>query len=81
MTGRGGTDFDPGFEHVLNLCRSHDNAPDILVYCTDGYAPAPTVKLPIPTVWLLTPHGRPIMNEAGHINIFMKDYQLQDTDM
>jgi predicted metal-dependent peptidase len=80
MTGRGGTDFDPGFERTLELLRSQDDAPDILIYCTDGYAPAPTVKLPIPTVWLITPRGRPVTTDAGHITIYMQDYQLEDAD-
>ncbi len=62
------------------MCRRQDDAPDILIYCTDGYAPAPHTKLPIPTVWLITPRGQPVMKEAGHITIEMKDYQLEDAD-
>jgi len=80
LTGRGGTDFEPGFKHVLEMCRKQDDAPDILVYCTDGYAPPPSTKLPIPTVWLLTPNSRVVMKEAGHITIKMKNYQLEDAD-
>jgi predicted metal-dependent peptidase len=55
---------------------SSEKAPDLLVYCTDGYAPPPTVRIPIPTVWLLTPDGAPVMREAGHITLQMRDYQL-----
>lgn len=80
LTGRGGTDFEPGFKHVAEMSRKQDDAPDILIYCTDGYAPPPTTKLPIPTVWLLTANGRPVMKEAGHITIKMKSYQLEDAD-
>ena len=76
LTGRGGTDFDAVFEHVQKLMGSSEKAPDLLVYCTDGYAPPPTVRIPIPTVWLLTPDGAPVMREAGHITLQMRDYQL-----
>lgn len=79
LTGRGGTDFEAVFEHVAQMMTSQDKAPDILVYCTDGYAPPPVTKLPIPTVWLLTPRGRPVMADAGHITIEMKDYQLGES--
>ena len=79
LTGRGGTDFDAVFEHTAKLMGSPDKSPDLLVYCTDGYAPPPTVKIPIPTVWLLTPHGSPVMKDAGHITIQMRDYQLGES--
>lgn len=79
MTGRGGTDFDHVFHRVTELLSSHDKEPDILVYCTDGYAPPPTIRLPIPTVWLITPRGRPCCEEAGHITIEMRDYQLGES--
>lgn len=78
MTGRGGTDFDPVFEYVAQMMRRSDKVPDILIYCTDGYAPPPQTRLPIPTVWLLTPRGQPVMADSGHITIYMKDYQLED---
>jgi predicted metal-dependent peptidase len=80
MTGRGGTDFELVFRYVAEtLMRSQDKAPDILVYCTDGYAPPPTTRLPIPTVWLLTPRGQPVMSEAGHITLEMRDYALGES--
>jgi predicted metal-dependent peptidase len=79
VTGRGGTDFDPIFTRVAELLRSAEKAPDILVYCTDGYAPPPTIKLPIPVVWLLTPRGQPVCRDAGHITIEMRDYQLGES--
>ncbi len=74
VKGRGGTDFEPVFERVQELLRSSEDAPDVLIYATDGYAPEPTIKLPIPIVWLITPTGRPVCNEAGHITLVMKDY-------
>jgi len=79
MTGRGGTDFDPVFRRVEELLRMPDKAPDILIYCTDGYAPPPSIRLPIPVVWLLTPRGRPVTRDAGHITIEMRDYQLGES--
>ncbi len=78
MTGRGGTDFELVFQHVKHMLGHSEKAPDIMIYCTDGYAPPPATKLPIPTVWLLTPGGQPIMTETGHHTIFMKNYQLED---
>jgi len=80
MTGRGGTDFELVFRHVAeNLMRSQEKSPDILIYCTDGYAPPPTTRLPIPVVWLLTPRGAPVMAEAGHITLEMRDYVLGES--
>jgi predicted metal-dependent peptidase len=81
LTGRGGTDFEPAFQHVLEMTRRTDKAPDIMIYCTDGYAPPPTTRIPIPCVWLLTPRGQPVMADSGHITIMMKDYQLEDANV
>jgi predicted metal-dependent peptidase len=80
MTGRGGTDFDPIFERVLELLSTPDKAPDVLIYCTDGWAPPPSIRLPIPVVWLITPQGRPVVGDAGHITIEMRDYQLGESN-
>ena len=81
MTGRGGTDFEAVFVHIQELLRNADKAADVLVYCTDGYAPPPTTRLPIPVVWLLTPRGAPVMSDSGHITILMKDYQLEESSV
>ena len=78
LTGRGGTDFDPVFEYVQERQNDLEKAPDLLVYITDGWAPAPTVRIAIPTVWLITPRGRPCCEEAGHITIPMEDYVVHD---
>jgi len=58
VKGRGGTDFNPPFVRIRELLRT-DQAPDVLIYATDGYAPAPDVenRIPIPVIWLLTPTG------------------------
>ena len=81
MSGRGGTDFEAVFEFVAaNLLTNTDKAVDLLVYCTDGYAPPPTTKLPIPTIWLLTPRGRVVTGDAGHVTLEMKDYQLGESE-
>jgi len=56
--GRGGTSFDPPFELLREMMNS-ERAPDVVVYATDGYGPAPQPenRVPIPVVWLLTPTG------------------------
>lgn len=58
IRGRGGTDFNPPFIKVRELLKG-DNAPDILIYATDGYAPAPHPdnRVPIPVIWLISPNG------------------------
>jgi predicted metal-dependent peptidase len=53
--GRGGTDFRPPFEAgVLDTVK-----PDVVVYFTDGYGPAPAQAPRIPVVWCLAPEGTP----------------------
>jgi predicted metal-dependent peptidase len=58
VLGRGGTNFNPPFIKVRELLCG-DEAPDILIYSTDGYAPAPDPdnRVPIPVIWLITPGG------------------------
>lgn len=48
--GGGGTDFRPVFAAVAQMKRR----PDLLVFYTDGYGPAPTEAPPYPVVWLLS---------------------------
>lgn len=76
--GRGGTDFEPAFLRAKELLSSQDKAPDIMIYCTDGYCPPPQTRLPITTVWLITPNGQPVCRDAGHITIPMQDVILSD---
>lgn len=54
--GRGGTDFRPVFEHIMNPEKTKAK-PDAVIFLTDGYGPAPNV-FKIPTLWCLTPGGR-----------------------
>jgi hypothetical protein len=49
--GRGGTDLRPPFAPAI-LRRVH---PDVVVYFTDGYGPAPQVAPAMPVIWCLTP--------------------------
>ncbi|MBI3861137.1 MAG: hypothetical protein HY290_04495 [Planctomycetia bacterium] len=51
--GRGGTDLCPPFE--LEFLREH--RPDVLLYFTDGFGPAPESAPAIPAIWCLTPDG------------------------
>jgi predicted metal-dependent peptidase len=52
--GRGGTDLRPAFAaEVLRTVK-----PDVIVYFTDGYGPAPASPPGVPVVWCLTPGGQ-----------------------
>ena len=51
--GRGGTDLRPPFEK--DFLRKH--RPDIVVYFTDGFGPAPARPPRVPTIWCLVPGG------------------------
>lgn len=53
MTGRGGTNFNPALQRAKEL------KPDITLYYTDGYAPAPDTRnrVACPMVWLISPRG------------------------
>lgn len=69
VSGRGGTDFNPPFQKCREMLQA-GNGPDILIYCTDGYAPAPDLdnRVPIPVIWLLTPnHSIPSPDYGHHI--------------
>lgn len=52
--GRGGTDLRPPLER--KFLRKH--RPDLVVYFTDGFGPAPPTAPPVPTVWCLVPGGQ-----------------------
>jgi len=52
-SGRGGTAFDP----VFRWMREQNTQYNGVIYLTDGYAPAPTVKPPARLVWVITPEG------------------------
>jgi predicted metal-dependent peptidase len=67
VLGRGGTDFNPPFIKVRELLKS-GTGPDILIYATDGEAPAPRHenRVPIPVIWLLTPGATQPSPGYGH---------------
>jgi len=54
VAGRGGTDFRPPLEQ--EFLRKHK--PDLIIYFTDGYGPAPDKQPRIPVIWCLTEGGR-----------------------
>ena len=58
VAGRGGTDFNPVFIRAQEMLRT-EQAPDVLIYATDLYAPEPELdnRVPIPVIWLVTPLG------------------------
>lgn len=60
--GRGGTDFRPVFEYILDPVKTKVK-PDAVIFLTDGYGPAPDV-FKIPTLWCLTPGGRRPYNSS-----------------
>lgn len=53
VSGRGGTDFQPPLE--ASFLRRH--GPELIIYFTDGYGPAPDNAPQVPVVWCLTPDG------------------------
>lgn len=55
VCGRGGTDLCPPLEQ--KFLRKHH--PDLIVYFTDGYGPAPDKPPGPPLVWCLVPGGEP----------------------
>ena len=54
VQGGGGTDLRPPFEWAAD----HD-PPDVFIYLTDGYGPAPERPPGFPVLWVLTPDGQP----------------------
>lgn len=80
VTGRGGTDFNEPFLHVRKHLLKED-AGDILIYATDGYAPPPAVenRVPIPVVWLLTPGGRTPSEDYG-FHLKMEPFDVATND-
>jgi hypothetical protein len=53
VVGRGGTDLRPPLERVF--LREH--RPDLVLYFTDGFGPAPDRRPAIPVVWCVLPGG------------------------
>ena len=69
VAGRGGTAFDPAFEHLWE--RRKREVLDGCIYLTDGYANTPQIKPPCKLLWVLTPDGTNEYLEFGQ-NIQLK---------
>lgn len=54
VMGRGGTDLRPPLEP--DFLKKHQ--PDVVVYFTDGYGPAPEKSPAVPVVWAITEDGQ-----------------------
>lgn len=71
VSGRGGTYFDPPIEWNNQNYRA-----DCLIYFTDGWAPAPTVKSCCPVLWMVCSKGDPkyadFESTKGHRVVAMK---------
>lgn len=52
--GMGGTDFRPVFKYVSDTMTE---PPELLIYLTDGYGPAPELPPRYPVLWLITKDG------------------------
>jgi predicted metal-dependent peptidase len=63
--GRGGTDLRPPLEKPF--LRHHQ--PDLVIYFSDGYGPAPEHKPPIPVIWCLTADGKEPARWGKKINM------------
>ena len=55
--GRGGTDFRPVFDWLVEDAETAELAPDAVIYLTDGYGAFPEKEPPWPVVWVLTADG------------------------
>lgn len=54
VSGRGGTVFDPVFDHLRhNRLKTWDGC----IYLTDGYAAEPSIRPPCPLLWVVTAEG------------------------
>ena len=71
IVGRGGTDFDAPFAHLLQYYGNESTEPDIIVIHTDGYAPPVSEEnrppLHIPVVWLVTPQHASNFDGLGEV--------------
>lgn len=63
--GRGGTDLRPPFEQ--DFLRKH--RPDLLIYFTDGFGPAPARPPRVPVIWCLVPDGEVPVNWGKEIHM------------
>jgi predicted metal-dependent peptidase len=65
VSGRGGTDLRPPLER--DFLRQH--RPDLVLYFTDGYGPAPERPPGVPVIWCVLPHGREPAPWGRHIHL------------
>ena len=54
VTGQGGTDFTPVFQHIN---KERNTIYDGCIYLTDGYAGEPKIKPRCKVFWVITPNG------------------------
>lgn len=71
IMGRGGTDFDAPFAHLLQYYGNESTEPDIIIIHTDGYAPSVSAENRppphIPVIWLVTPQHASNFDDLGEI--------------
>lgn len=61
VQGRGGTDLNPPFKFA-----NERFMPDALIYFTDGFAPAPTIRARFPVLWVISGKGVDADTDAYH---------------
>ena len=67
VRGYGGTDFRPSFE------AAERQKPDLFIYLTDGYGPAPAKAPPFEVIWCITPSGKRPVEWGREVNIEGED--------
>ena len=64
LKGGGGTDFRPAIELLSK------NPPDVAIYLTDFYGPAPEKAPVFPVIWALTTDEKPAWGKVLHLDDF-----------
>lgn len=71
IMGRGGTNFDAPFQHILQYYGNESTEPDIIIIHTDGYAPPVSEENRppphIPVIWLVTPQHSANFDGLGEV--------------
>ncbi len=68
VKGGGGTNFDPGLSFIKTSKSNYSG----VIYFTDGYASAPTIKIKQPLIWVITPEG-----DLGDHLVYGKKIQIK----
>jgi predicted metal-dependent peptidase len=68
VKGGGGTNFDPGLSFIKTSKSNYSG----VIYFTDGYASAPTIKIKQPLIWVITPGG-----DLGDHLVYGKKIQIK----